>query len=580
MKGKGPIYTESTKCQDCYKCVRHCSVKAIEVKDDRASVIDDLCIKCGICVNICPVGAKKVRDDLDHAKILLQRKEKVIVSLAPSFVSEYSDVDYKKLISAFLKLGFWGVSETALGAEAVSLNAAKMISESDKHILISSSCPAVVDFAEKYYPELTGFITPLISPVIAHGKLLRQYYGDDIGIVFISPCIAKKDEIIKRSNGSINVALTFVELNLWLESEGIDLSEIDLNDSIDFIPERASKASVYPLDGGMNESIKGYSVHQNVKFLSFSGLELVKSVFEGIKSDDNKSGKVFIELLSCDGGCINGPALTKSRSIVDKIMDIESFSQYRKVNLDYLSKTDTTQSYSTVSNISSNQFSDEEIRNVLKEIGKVSDKDELNCSGCGYDSCKSFGMALLSGRAESSMCVSHMRNLALNKAHALIQSMPAGIVIVDQDLKVIENNKKFVEIIGGEAFDIYDITGSLMNADLSRLIAFSNIYNEFFESGNSKIERNIRHNDNVLQVTIFPIEDRKVIGTIIQDITGPSVFREQIVEKTKKVIRKNLNTVQQIAYLLGENAAESEVILNSVIETFALPKKSDDNKDK
>ncbi|MDY0152687.1 MAG: 4Fe-4S binding protein, partial [Candidatus Cloacimonas sp.] len=115
-----PIYTEKTECQDCYKCVRECPVKAIKVVNGSAAVMAEACILCGRCTQVCPVGAKKIRDDLNEAKLLLASGKAVYVSLAPSFRTEFSGLATGKLINAMLSLGFAGVSETALGAQAVS----------------------------------------------------------------------------------------------------------------------------------------------------------------------------------------------------------------------------------------------------------------------------------------------------------------------------------------------------------------------------------------------------------------------------------------------------------------------------
>jgi len=222
MEKLNPIYTEETECQDCYKCVRHCPVKAIKVQNGSAIVIPELCIHCGTCVDICPSGAKKIRNDLDKAKHLLQSKERVIVSLAPSFATEFSEVEAEQLIAALKKLGFYGVSETALGAQIVSAGCAELINNSASGVLISSACPVINQFVLKYYPQYKDYITELISPVQAHSKFLRQEYGQDIGIVFISPCIAKKDEIKPQEN-FMDVALTFEDLQEWLQEAKLSL---------------------------------------------------------------------------------------------------------------------------------------------------------------------------------------------------------------------------------------------------------------------------------------------------------------------------------------------------------------------
>ena len=106
MNTQKPIYTEQGRCQDCYKCVRHCPVKAIQVVRDSATVISERCIYCGTCVNVCPSGAKKVRDDLGRAKQLLRRRPRVVASLAPAYAAEFPDLAPAALIRALRTLGF------------------------------------------------------------------------------------------------------------------------------------------------------------------------------------------------------------------------------------------------------------------------------------------------------------------------------------------------------------------------------------------------------------------------------------------------------------------------------------------
>ena len=181
-----PVYTLKNECHDCYKCVRECYVKSIQIKDGSASVLADRCIACGHCVTVCPSNAKRIRYDVDRVKALLAAKEKVIVSLAPSWISIF---DYTKpqMITLLKALGFFGVSETALGAQEVSIEVAKLLKEKETGLFISSACPVIVDYIRYYRPEFAKYITPVASPALTHARMLKEKYGDDIGIVFIGP---------------------------------------------------------------------------------------------------------------------------------------------------------------------------------------------------------------------------------------------------------------------------------------------------------------------------------------------------------------------------------------------------------
>ncbi|HCX60335.1 MAG TPA: hypothetical protein DG355_06695, partial [Candidatus Cloacimonas sp.] len=275
--------------------------------DGSAQVMPEACILCGHCTEVCPVGAKKIRDDLSLAMQLLKDKKHVYVSLAPTFRTEFNGMNEAKLIGAIRSLGFAGVSETALGAQVVSSACAQLLREGDHSLMISSACPSVIHLIEQYYPQLVPFITPVSSPLQAHCKLLREEYGADIGIVFIGPCIAKKNE----STDSFDVALTFADLRRWFNMNVIDWDKVSLEDS--FVPEAAAEGGLYPIDGGMIEGIKYYGVPEDTLFMCFSGVEEIMEAFDEIDTR-GFDHPVFVETLACVGGCVNGPGVSKRGS--------------------------------------------------------------------------------------------------------------------------------------------------------------------------------------------------------------------------------------------------------------------------
>lgn len=560
-----PVYTEQAECQDCYKCVRECPVKAIQVKDSSASIIEDRCIMCGHCVNICPVGAKRVRSDLGRVKKLLQLKKRTLVSIAPSFRSEFPEIDSGQMIRALKMLGFHGVSETALGAEEVSAHVAESVVSMNNNVMISSACPTVVKYLKKYQPEAGAVISPFLSPVLAHAKLLRKEYGDDIAIVFIGPCIAKKIESDEHPD-LLNLVLTFKELEAWLEESAID--PITLKPEADdvFIPEAAREGGLYPVDGGMIAGIQKNCPVHDASFMTFSGMtEIQKSVQDIQRIESDKP--VFIELLACKGGCINGPQSSSQKATISKRLNIINQVDYPKDNIPHKSKIDITH-IDQIQPIKEKSFSDPQIQQALVEIGKYTAKDELNCGGCGYDNCKEFAAAMLSGKAEKTMCVSYMRKLAQKKANALLNAMPSGVVMVNADLKIVECNFNFARLIGNNAELVYKASPGLEGAALKKLISFSHLFEKVLQTGEDILDKDIHEAETILHTSIFSIERHRLIGCIIQDITTPAIHKEQIIKRTKQVIEKNMETVQQIAYLLGENASETQVMLDSIVHLY------------
>jgi iron only hydrogenase large subunit-like protein len=201
-------------------------------------------------VELCPVGAKRVRDDLGRARQLFRLRERVVVSLAPSWVAEFPGLPAGAMIAALKRLGFHAVSETALGAQEVSSHIARLIEAGPDCLRISTACPTVVSYIRKYHPEVVDYLTPVLSPVLAHCRLLRAQYGPELGIVFISPCIAKKEEA-DRHPELLELALSFADLRRWFEEEGVDPAHAHTAPDDVFVPHLAEEGGLYPVDGGM-----------------------------------------------------------------------------------------------------------------------------------------------------------------------------------------------------------------------------------------------------------------------------------------------------------------------------------------
>ncbi|MCP3965074.1 MAG: hypothetical protein GY750_10260 [Lentisphaerae bacterium] len=284
MNHNYPVFTVANECQDCCKCVRHCPSKAIRVVDGRASVMPELCVACGLCVKICPAGAKRIRDDLSRANYLLNEKERVFLSLAPSWKSYFKGLKCEQLVSAVKKLGFAGVSETALGAELVSAVSGQILNRNNPGLYISSACPAAVDFIRKYLPECTAAITPVLSPLLTHAKMLRQHYGDDIGVVFAGPCAAKKQEA-DRYPELANVALTFEDIEHWFIRERVFPHRE--RGKARFVPYSAVEGRVYPLEGGMIETLRERDRDDSKYFITVTGLSNIERTLSCAVSDYN-----------------------------------------------------------------------------------------------------------------------------------------------------------------------------------------------------------------------------------------------------------------------------------------------------
>lgn len=562
-----PLYTIKNNCQDCYKCVRSCPVKAIKIEDNSAMIVPDLCIACGKCYQVCPAKAKQYRNDLTRAKHLVESGKDIYVSLAPSWITEFDDFTSEQIIAGIRRLGIQGVSETALGAEEVSSNIAHILENHEKGMFISTACPAVVEYINKYIPERSKNLTQLSSPLLAHCTMLKEMLGKDIEIIFIGPCIAKKFEA-DRHPELLNLSLSFTDLKQWFKDENINPKEITTSIFDRFTLQKAEEGTAYSVEGGMIETLKPYEQSKNAYLMQITGIDNIKRELCNIKEDELDK-PIFIECLACEGGCVSGPCMSNKKSGLEKRIDIlkeTTFSEEIKnrkpqydINLQYQSQ-----------DLNQPEFDEATLKKTLTQIGKYTIEDEINCGGCGYNTCRNFARALLRGKAEPEMCVSHMKHQAQRKANALLRCIPSPIVIADSNLNIMEYNDKFVEDFWNdeEHNDIYD-PHNLRGANLRDFISFTNLFSASLELGQDIHREHIKYDDKLYDVVVFNIDKGQSVGGIIEDVTNVEMKKEQIASRAKEVIHKNLATVQQIACTLGEHMAETEVLLRSIAKDFS-----------
>lgn len=563
MNNQNAVYTLTNECHDCYRCIRECPVKAIKIENGHASVIPEKCIACGNCVKACPSNAKRVRTDIDKAKNLIRAQKDVYVSLAPSWRASFEN-SAEKMIALLKQLGFKDVSETALGAQEVSIKTAQMLNQTEKGLFISSACPVIVDYIRLYMPEFTQYITPIGSPLMTHSRLLKDTYGENISIVFIGPCIGKKNEV--NYSGLFDVALTFDELRMWFNDEIIDISKVAKSKEFQFVPESAFEGTLYPIDGGMNQTIRKSGVNDNVQLLEVCGITSLQRALNNL--DVEKLDKtIFIEALACEGGCVSGPCISSEKAGIVMVSDILTKEKKRdKIPEEPKTVVDYNIEPKKVEDTS---YPIEDILKTLKKIGKHSVDDELNCGGCGYPTCRDLAKALLDGEAETSMCVSYMRKMAMRKAAALVRCMPAAVVMADSNLNIIEANDSFMKMFTGDMYDVFKSRPEgLAGAALERIIGFSDLFKTSLNSGKDLHKERYAVKNRLYDISIFTIEENEIVGAVITDVTSSETNREKISQKAHEVISKNISIVQEIACLLGEHMVETETLLSSIANDF------------
>ena len=556
-----PVYTTENGCQDCYKCVRHCPVKAIRIVGGKASVIPEACVACGECVKVCPAHAKKIRSDLARLKEMLSSGVKVIASIAPSFAGYFPGVTIAQMADALERAGFSGVSETAHGAESVSAHVARMLEDCDSPLVISSACPAAVDMVRKYLPAYAPYISPLPSPARAHARRLKETCGRDVKVVFFGPCAAKKNEA-DRHPDELALAVVFPALEQLLSEKHIVFGgekEPRLGN--------AAEGRFYSVEGGMNDTLRGTDA--NVRYLSVSGLDNLRRLLGGVDpailSKRANGRKIFLEVLACPGGCVNGPAMPGTAGSLETLLATDEVSPLQ-------TSAGRCFSHCGVSAYPANPVVAEEpdehaISKALERVGKMAKSDELNCGACGYTTCREFAKALLAGKAEEEMCHTWLKRNYERTSNALIRYIPAGVVIVDGKGTVRECNRLFAELAG--AAEEFDALGNLEGISVETFLPeFTDLFAGALDHGSEIVKYRQLWRGRVVNLSVFPIARGGFAGAVLQDVTQNEGRREEIAAKARAVIRKNVYTVQQVARLFGEHIAETEVMLNEIAGAY------------
>lgn len=449
------VSTITDRCKRCYSCIRECPAAAIRVIDAQAKVIEERCIACGHCVKVCSQDAKQILSEIDETNQLLQ-SGKAVAIVAPSFAASFPD-QYKKIPTALRKLGFTKVIETAFGADLIANDYMDLIKADNDKTVISSACPAVVSFIQKYYVELVPNLAQVVSPMIALGRYLKKDLGEDVKIVFIGPCVAKKHEAQDEDvSGVIDSVLTFTELKQILDEHNISIDQLEESD---FDGPQAMMGKAYPLAGGL---IKTIDVSGDILEKDIIVVEGKKKVLEIIEEiSNNHINAKFTDILFCEG-CISGPAIDTKLNyyarrekvinyIDEKINNVDkrvwksNLYNARKLNLHRKFKVD---------NQRRPYPSEEKIKEILAQTKKFTPKDELNCGACGYPTCREYAVAIAKDLAEKEMCLPYVLD-ELKTAYDNLSN-------TEEQLRVAEKLASIGQLAAGVAHEINNPLGTIL----------------------------------------------------------------------------------------------------------------------
>ena len=547
---------KKSNCKNCYKCIRHCPVKAIRFSGNQAHIIGDECILCGHCFVVCPQNAKEIVNETEKVKVLLQSYP-VYVSLAPSFIANYEGVGINSMRKSLKKLGFADVEETALGATVVKNEYDRLLREEKRDIVISSCCHTVNLLIQKYFPKELPYLADVLSPMQAHcADLKKRHPGAKT--VFIGPCVAKKDEA-QHYEGIVDAVLTYEELTEWLNQEGITLEkETDSQEE--------SRARFFPTTGGilktMNLDAPGY------QYMAIDGIENCISALKDI--ENGNINHAFIEMSSCVGSCVGGPVMEKYHpSPVREYLAVAEYAGKKDFVVEQPDSHDLRKYFSLIER-TNKMPSETEIDAALRQMGKMSKRDELNCGSCGYNTCREKAIAICQGKAEASMCLPYLQKKAEGFSDRIVNNTPNGIIVLNDTFEVQQINEAAMDIMHIRSAS--DVLGEHVVRIMDPKV-FYEVQKTRFNVHNRRVY--LAEYKRYVELTVVYDTDNHLYIGIMRDITDEEKEREkkesiskQTIETADKVVDKQMRIVQEIASLLGETAAETKIALTKLKESI------------
>ncbi len=529
QKNNEIIYTVKDRCKVCYTCVRECPAKAIKIMNGQAEIIPSRCIACGNCIRVCSRDAKMFAFSIDRVKSLLNAREEVAAIVAPSIAGEFTDIsDYRLFVGMIRALGFDYVTEVAFGAELIANKYKELLESKPGRPLISTSCPAIVSYVEKHHPQIIDSLVPVVSPMIATAKVVKEKYGEHTRIVFIGPCIAKKVEAAEEQfEGLIDEVISFVELRRMFDEKNLNEKSVE---ATDFDPPIAGKGAIFPISGGMLQTVDLEEDFVKGDIIVAEGrhdiIEVLREFEEGYLE-----AKMF-DLLCCNG-CINGPGMSHKHQFFFKRKNISNFAKrkYDCIDLEQWQKDMNTylqlelgRKFSANDQRFPSPPRQEEIQEVLARFGKKESEDELNCGACGYDTCYEHAVAILQGLAESEMCLPY----TIDQLHEYIRELDVSnkkLASTQAALKQSEKLASMGQLAAGIAHEV--------NNPLGVVIMYSHILLDEMDPS-SPLYRDLK--------MIVEQADRckKIVGGLLNFARKSKVSIDEV--SVKKLINSGLKT--------------------------------------
>ncbi len=605
------VSIEKEKCSACFACVRSCPVNAILLDDnDLPEVNDSRCIGCGNCVTQCPENVIYYRSSINEVETLLASDKKNVAVVSPSISAEFSDItDYRKFVQMIKELGFDHVHEVSFGVDLIAYKYLDLLNNFKGRYYITSTDPVVVNYIEKYKPNLANNLAPFVSPMVATSIMVREIYGDKANLVYIGPEIARKNEALRyKERVRIDAAITFTELRELFKKFNISEGTLEYSE---FDPPLGYKGSLFPINNGL---LQAAEMSENLLNKEVFSIEGKQAMIDAINEFESRIEDIKKHFNITYGSSLSGPGMTKNATKTLRETLVIQYANKRLKNFFRFEWNQQLQKYllfdlSTTFQPDDQRIelpSEEEISKQLEILGKCGNRN--GCSSCGYKSCREFAIAVAQGLTKPILCISYiyknLKNLeqqqeqseneikklksVINETEntfvkekntyestsglmkSVLQKLRAGIIIVDKDLKVLLTNQTFIRIVGEDAEEINEVIPGLQGADLTKLLPYDihNLFSFVLNNGEDIDNRDMNIEDKIINISLFSIKKGEVVAAILRDMSSPEVQKAEVMNRVSDVIDKNLELVQKIGFILGEGAAEIEKELNSIIDFY------------
>ncbi len=512
--GESVVTTIADKCRRCYNCVRSCPAKAIRVQDGQATVIAERCIGCGNCVRVCAQNAKQVQPAGPAVELLLDEERPTVAILAPSYAAAYSGFSAEQVVGAVRALGFDHVLEVGFGADMVAAEYAKLLACAPDHPVITTPCPALVSYVSKHMPDLVPWMAPIVSPMVALGRAVREEFYPDASVVFIGPCIAKKEEARDPDvAGSVDAVLTFRELQDLFKARGVDPAAVEPSSADPPLP---GFGALFPVAGGL---LKAASVDADLMDDSIEmieGPESCRSALQALARGEFPAR--FLDMLFCEG-CIAGPGfadnvspLSRKSRVTEHVRSLVSGEAAPERMLERLAAIDLSRGFSPRA-IELNVPNETEIRDILARTNKHGRQDELDCGACGYPTCREKAIAVYQGIAEPEMCLPYL----IDQLEVNIQKLSSSKGEIERARELATRSQQLASM-GELAADV----AQEISSPLAKIVAFAQLLR------NNLPEEDIRRAD--LETVIA---EARQVRHVVSGLQGFARQREPVWEDTR-----------------------------------------------